>query len=199
MVWSLVLASAAVPPRTRLGGRLPRDLCASAAHDQTHLLPGGDVRHGSPETLGPAEPTDAGTARMADRARAAAAATAEHCSTLCGQLGGTQCRSTSGDAWQVEVAPSKVVTAANRLTGKKPGAGARWRWRNAAPHQMTALCYVPDAVGAKNVETAAADTDARALVEALQTTKRTWHLSEQRVSTPEACLTRQQNLQRRGE
>ena len=33
------------------GGRLLRDLRASAAHDMTHLLEGGDARHGTPETL----------------------------------------------------------------------------------------------------------------------------------------------------
>ena len=42
-----------------------RDLRDGAANDQTHLLAGGDVRHGTLEQLGLAEPADEGTARMA--------------------------------------------------------------------------------------------------------------------------------------
>ena len=40
------------PAPDQAGGRLP------------HPLAGGDVRHGTPEPPGPAEPADAGTARM---------------------------------------------------------------------------------------------------------------------------------------
>ena len=56
MVWTLVL-----------GDRLLRDLRDSAANDQTHLLAGGDVRHGTSQPPGPAEPADTGTAGMAAR------------------------------------------------------------------------------------------------------------------------------------
>ena len=48
LVLSLVLESEAVPTRTRLGiDRLLRDLRDGAANDQTNLLEGGDVRHGT--------------------------------------------------------------------------------------------------------------------------------------------------------
>ena len=64
MVWSLILESAVVP-EDQAGDRLLRDLRDGAANDQTHLLGGGDVRHGLLEPPGNAEPADRGTAGMA--------------------------------------------------------------------------------------------------------------------------------------
>ena len=53
------------PPEDQAGDRLLRDLRDGASNDQTHLVGGGDVRHGTLEPPGPAEPADKGTAGMA--------------------------------------------------------------------------------------------------------------------------------------
>ena len=53
------------PAKDQAGGRLPRNLRDGAAHDQTYLLAGVDVRHGTLELPGLAEPADARIARMA--------------------------------------------------------------------------------------------------------------------------------------
>ena len=55
------------PAEDQAGDRLPRDLRDGAANDQTHLLEGGDVRHGTSKPPGPAEPANTGTAGMAAR------------------------------------------------------------------------------------------------------------------------------------
>ena len=97
------------------GDRLLRDLRDGAANDQTHLLAGGDVRHGTSEPLGPAVPSDTGTAGMA-----AGLGQPQQQQLIAAPLPYVQTRaqpqrSPSGHAWQVEVAAGKLVMAASKL------------------------------------------------------------------------------------
>ena len=55
------------PAEDKSGDRLLRDLRHGAGTDQTHLLEGGDVRHGTLDPPGPAEPADTGIVGMAAR------------------------------------------------------------------------------------------------------------------------------------
>ena len=70
--------------------------------------------------------------------------------------------------------------------------------RKAAANQITALRHISEAVGVKSFERATtelrADLNTPALPEALKTTERKLQIAEQRVTTLEASLTRQQNL-----
>ena len=101
---------------------------------------------------------------------------------------------TVGYARQVEVAAGKLVMAARKLMCKELGAGARCRHRKAAANQITALRYISEAVGVKSFERATTelrkDLDTPALAEALKTSERKLQISEQRVATLEASLTR---------
>ena len=66
MVWTLVFGERSRPAEDQAGDRLRRDLRDGAANDQTHLLEGGDVRHGTSEPPR-REPANTGTAGMAAR------------------------------------------------------------------------------------------------------------------------------------
>ena len=99
------------PAEDKAGDCLLRDLRDGAAHDQTHLLPGGDVRHGTPEPLGPAEPANTGTAGMT-----AGLGQPQQQRLIADPLPYEQPRALprrppSGYAWQVEVAAGKLVMA----------------------------------------------------------------------------------------
>ena len=183
------------PAEDQAGDRLPRDLRYGAANDQTHLLEGGDVRHGTSEPQGPAEPTDVGTTGVVGLGQPqqqrliAGPQPYEQPRTL-------PRRSPSGYAWQVEVAAGKLVMAASKLMCKELGAGARCQLRKAAANQITALRYISEAVGVKSFERATtelrADLDTPALAEALKTTERKLQFAEQRVATLEASGSREQ-------
>ena len=156
----------------------------------------GDVRHGTSEPPGPAEPADTGTAGVAARL-----GQPQQQRLIADPLPHVQPRtfprrSPSSCAWQIEIAAGKLVMAARKLMCKELGAGARcWRCK-AAANQITALQYIYETVGVTSLERAAtelrADLDTPAHAEALKTTERKLQISEQRVATLEASLTKQQ-------
>ena len=129
------------PAADQPGGRLLRDLCASATHDQTHLE-GGDARHGTSEPPGPAQPANTCTAGVAARLGQPQQQRLIADPLLHVQPRALPRRSSSSYAWQVEVATGKLVTAASKPMCKEHGAGARCRLRKAAANQITALRYI---------------------------------------------------------
>ena len=142
------------PAEDQAGDRLLRDLSDSAANEQTHLLAGRDVRHGTSEPPGPAESANTGTAGMA-----AWLGQPQQQQLIADPLPQEQPRalprrSPSGCSWQVEVAAGKLVMAASKLMCKELCAGARCRLREAAANQITAVRYISEAVGVKSFERA---------------------------------------------
>ena len=193
LAWSLVIASRS----------LPRDLRADAPHDHTLLLAGGYDGHGSSESSVPAEPASTANARMGAGLKQPQQQRLIADSPPCAQPRALPRRSPSGYAWQVEVAAGKLVIAASKLMCKELGLGARCRLRRAAADQVTALRFISEAVGVKSSEKATtelrADLDTPALAGALKATERKPQIAEQRVASPEASLSRQENLRMHGE